>query len=268
MSEKGTIEFIGSREPCTRLVMSKRLAGLGYPEPDFETAIREFQTFNGLVVDGNAGPITEDYLMYRPRCANADIRRAGTCKWPMLDVDYWHNLKFNSMTQANVNKAFLDACESWNAVCGIRLKWTDSQREANIYAHPKVIDGRGGTLAWSFLPCGASQRTRLEQRYDTRENWSQSWLQSVIAHEIGHALGLDHDTADTLMGAYSSGIVLPTRKDIAQVVRRYGDPEPEEPPTPVPPIPPTPQPPGEGPTVEGEITINSKPYILVPKVDY
>ena len=254
------------RPAVKQLEMYERLASLGYTDGNFADAVQAFQKLNGLKVDGVAGPITEDLLMWTRRCGCDDIQRAGTCKWPMLEVDYWHNLSFDNLSQADVNRAFLDACESWNAVCGINLNPLPAKADANIYAHAQRIDGRGGTLAWSFLPCNSSRNTRLEQRYDTRENWTRTWLQSVIAHEIGHALGLDHDRADTLMGAYSSGIILPTARDIGQVVRRYGEPVDE--PTPVPPPAPPPMPPGEGPTLEGEILINGKPYILVPKIDF
>ena len=256
------------RPACRPEDLKTRLDSLGYINDDLSLAIHAFQKFNGLTKDGIAGPITEE-LLFRARCANDDIQRRGECKWPMLNVSYWHDLEFSSLSKSEVNRAFLDACESWNDVCGINLQPTGNLNSARIYAHAKKIDGRGGTLAWSYLPCNASRNTRLQQRYDTRENWQRTWLQSVIAHEIGHALGLDHDRSDTLMGAYSSGIIVPTGRDIAQVVKRYGEPAPKPPPTPVPPpAPPTPIPPGDGPVVEGEVTIDGVPHILVRKTDF
>ena len=93
----GIIELIDSRPNTSRKLLNDRLVSIGYNHTDFQTAVCKFQEFNGLVVDGKCGPVTEELLLYRPRCANKDIQRAGTCKWPMLDVDYWHDLKFSSM---------------------------------------------------------------------------------------------------------------------------------------------------------------------------
>ena len=261
--------FMTDNPECDEQDIRRRLVSLGYEGRYVET-VAAFQKFNGLTVDGECGLVTERLLMYTKRCGVPDTQRdhASSCRWPMKEVTYWHDLEFDSLSQADVNRAFLAACNSWNDVCGINLLPTQHLNKARIYAHPKRIDGRGGTLAWSFLPCNASRNTRLEQRYD-KENWTRTWLQSVIAHEIGHALGLDHDRSDTLMGAYSSGIILPTARDIAQVVRRYGEPPSTPPPTPVPPPPtPTPLPPTDGPVVEGEFTIDGIPHIIQRKINY
>lgn len=169
----------------------------------------------------------------RRRCALGDFASAGTCKWPMLDVTYSPRIVLPGLSAAQILQAFQTAAQSWNAVCGIRLALTQNYDAANIYSHDGKIDGKSGTLAYSYLPCGSSKASRMEQVYDSAEAWSYNWLVEVAAHEIGHAIGLSHGPQGSLMYAYSAGgrLAGPQTWDINEARNRYGAPTAPPPPT-------------------------------------
>lgn len=189
-------------------------------------------------------------VMPRLRCAMPDFATKGQCKWPMLAVTHASRVELPGLTPAQITAAFREACQAWNAVCGIQLAISDDYERANIYAHSGKIDGRSGTLAWSYLPCGASRTSRMEQLYDSAESWSYNWLVEVAAHEIGHAIGLSHGPKGSLMYAYSGGgsVRRPQTWDIAEAVARYGKPQ-------------TPPPSGFDPAdLDGVMVIRGIPY--------
>lgn len=140
------------------------------------------------------------------------------------------------------------AMASISAVCGLQLEyapsvqpWERRQRsDGLIILDAHWIDGAGGTLAWSELPCGP--RKQMQQRYDTSERWytgegapprrEQISLQAVICHEVCHALGLSHGGYDLMAPTYDPAWIKPGPWTIQELVARYGEPRPR--PVPVP----------------------------------
>lgn len=177
------------------------------------------------------------------RCGLPEFSMDARCAWPQKVVTYSHRMAMPGIDAATVSRIFRQACDSWNAVCGVRLTFTDDFDTANIYANSGKIDGSGGTLAWSYLPCGATNTSRLEQLYDNKENWSVALLLNTILHEIGHGLGLPHSTRkDSIMYAFANaGITTLQEWDITEGRARYGPPSTV--PVPIPPIVPVPLPP-------------------------
>lgn len=159
--------------------------------------------------------------------------------------------------------AVKEACDYWQAVCGLTFAEAGPGERADIVITTGQIDGSGGTLAWSQLPQGDDRP--LTQKYDTSERFviaaapkaGQIDLVAVVCHEFGHALGLDHDrpNSGSLMApTYRPGLRKPQQEDVARMQRLYGPPS----------QPPAPEP---GPTPGGStitIEIINADYIRIP----
>ncbi len=196
-----------------------------------------------------------------PRCGVPDFVRpaeAGICKWPMLIVTAAHRIEGLNPLDAAIERAvWLEALAAWNAVCGLVLTYSEDMN-AKIYANVGSTDP--GVLAYSYLPCGATPTTRLAQIYNRATNWSRNLLLNVAIHEIGHAIGLDHGPRGSIMQTTANGsITRPQAWDIAEVVKRYGNPS-EQPTPPVPPGTPTPS----GPRIVLGSDMKAGEYVLVP----
>lgn len=222
-------------------------------DPVTEAAMRQVATKQGLV-------------NLRLRCCNP-LRSAGDglARWSSPNVTYDCSALVGGLSSILggevVLRAYQNACESWNKVCGIKMRL--SQSGGNIVSSAGRIDGSSGTLAWSYLPgVPSGMKEQLKQLFDISERWTEQWLQEVACHEVGHAIGLDHSPdKNALMYPYSHNGSLPVPQawDIAEGVKRYG------PPVAVPPGNPPPVPPGNPsvPEIGGVVTIDGVPYRMV-----
>ncbi len=148
-------------------------------------------------------------------------------KWPMNHLTYFEDLAWPRLSREQVAWAFDTAAAHWVAVAGVVLTRVNTVEEAHIVARNGAIDGRGGILALSDLPYGASEQTIARQTFDSAEDWGPEtlgMLQACICHELGHALGLEHIAG---VGALLDPFIVPGREapqqpDIEAMQSRYG----------------------------------------------
>lgn len=225
-------------------------------------AVKSYQKFNGLNQGGVVDDVTAHWISRR-RCGLPDFgltARGRACKWPMKEISYYHEITMPGMTSAQVSEAYDVAFSQWAEICDIEPQRVASAEQANIYAKSGVgracnLDGRGGTLAWSELPCGVSPNVQLDQMFDEAEPWSFNMAVAVICHELGHALGLGHLNAGNLMAPYyDPNLTTPQKGDIDEMVKLYGKRKTRYAITK-----------DAGLQIGGTIMINGRPFVLVPK---
>lgn len=242
--------------------LSKLLSWLGHMQPgeSIQDALKKYQSFHGLNPTGVLDDTTAVQLKL-PRCGHPDVMAMGTgvCKWPMNQVTWFQAVQLAQLPADRVQAVFALAHQQWADVCGIQPTNVADSSQANITARAgsgpaDQLDGPGGILAYSELPCGVAGNTQLHQVFDADENWVESMLLAVACHEIGHAYGLQHSTTGNLMAPYyNPAITKPQAGDIQEMVARYGPPQPKPTPTP------SPSP------VDGEIVIPAGVQVIAGK---
>lgn len=230
---------------------------------ELQKAVAAYQRFHGLNPTGEVEAMTAHKINH-PRCGLPDFNITAPdgkpCKWPMEKISYYHELTLPGMNDEQISEAYDIAFSQWAEVCNIEPVRVDNNKMANIYARSGVgkkngLDNRGGTLAWSELPCGVAENIQLDQMFDEAEEWNFNMAVAVICHELGHALGLPHLAAGNLMAPYyDPNVSAPRAGDIAEIVKLYGKrrrPYPLKKDAAI--------------SIHGTITINGRPYRLVPK---
>lgn len=234
----------------------------GLKGAELNRAIREYQRFHGLAADGHVDVSTAS-VMARRRCGLPDFNLSAgdkTCKWPHKNITYYSDIKMPGISREQIDQAYDIAFSQWASVCDIDPRRVVVAEEANILARSGQgkkfgLDDRGGTLAWSELPCDVHERIQLDQMFDEAEDWSFNMAVAVICHELGHALGLPHLAKGNLMAPYyDPNVTEPQAGDVREIVELYGKRK-------------KPLALNKDAAVHlgGTIIINGKPYILVPK---
>lgn len=242
-------------------------------------AVTEAQAVLGVKTDGILGHVTYKAMRFTPRCGCPDGPlglRSGKAnatnlnKWGKKELTYTVVRYVRQIPERKQEEILIQAWESWESVCDIRLTRVSDRKRADIVIDASASRNEdfgtaGNVLAWAYLPRGSNHNRQLLMKFDLAEQWIEDARKAgilflnVAAHEFGHLLGLGHTrTARQLMyPTYNRTVSRPQAAwDIPQVVKRYGKPKAE------------PQPPrGDDVTVTGEILINDKPYQLVPSVN-
>ncbi len=220
-------------------------------EIDLQKAVKQFQKSFNLKVDGIVGPKTLR-AMDTPRCGCPDqfdkhndqhiqfmaaqnIAAEKRNRWNKQGLLYY----IETYLPGKINKAdqivtLASAFKAWDDVCGLTIQETKDKKKADIVVTNgrglnNNFDGRGGTLAWAYLPTGDNRQ--LIMKFDLDETWVNKssergiLLNNVACHEFGHLLGLTHSSKPTALMApyYNPFIGVPQQNDdIPRIQKIYG----------------------------------------------
>jgi hypothetical protein len=218
---------------------------------DIQAAIKLFQQYFGIKADGMLNEQTLK-AMQTPRCGCPDKLDKSNVqhieflkvaeqieskkdRWNKSGLTYYVSDYVTGKVNKNRQKAiFAEAFKSWDDVCGLNISEVKNADKADIIiATGKGVqhqfDGKGGTLAWAYMPKG--DNSKLIMRFDLDETWVDAktdrgiLLYNVACHEFGHLLGLTHSKKSTALMApyYNPFIGVPQLDDdIPRIQKLYG----------------------------------------------
>lgn len=204
-----------------------------------EQAVREYQSWHGLLVDGDAGPVTQSHLEQPRFCAFPD---AFTAPEALGTINRWGKKRLSIEVQGSLGRLSDDVFREgvitgfrlWSVVADLTFDLVPSG--GDLILDTGRIDGPAGTLAYFQLPTRDGHLSPpLGGRADDDERWNQTvMLVPVIGHEGGHGLGLGHTNVPRqLMNPVLSDIDRPQPAwDVPEIQKRYGAPKPALPPAP------------------------------------
>lgn len=169
-------------------------------------------------------------------CGVIATRSLEVCKWPHKTITYYENMALPGLTRNEVITGYDAAFSAISKVTNLTFTRVLSPNGANISAKAGRIDGPYGTVGLSYLPCGASSTSTMNQTYDSSEAWDAEFFRLVALHEVLHAIGLDHTNipGNIMNPVLDLNVTTFGRNDLEQIQLRYGA---TTPPTPSDPIP-------------------------------
>jgi predicted Zn-dependent protease len=218
---------------------------------DLKKGVQSFQRMFGLKADGVIDHKTIR-AMECPRCGCPDHIDAGNKqhvqflraqevaadrrdRWNKQGLTYYISQYVgNGVSRKTQKQVVADAFKAWDEVCGLDITEAKSLNRADIVIETGQgpqhnFDGRGGTLAWAYMPTGNDRQ--LTMKFDLDETWvtepQQRGIQlfNVACHEFGHLLGLSHSKKPSALMApyYNPFIATPQADDdIPRVQKLYG----------------------------------------------
>jgi len=217
-----------------------------------ERAVRRYQRFYGLKVDGIVGPKTKA-LLEQPRCGVPDLptnllgATPGApfvlrgCKYNVNQLTYAFLNGTNDLASNADRQIVRSAFDAWANVSHLRFAEVQPNQNPNFriawrsgnHGDGNSFDGPGNTLAHAFFPppCGGPYAGDLH--FDEDERWIEDpagqgiVLRQVAIHEIGHLLGLSHseDQRAIMFAYYSADRVNLSDDDVQGIQALYGEPD-------------------------------------------
>lgn len=220
--------------------LQKYLAQYGWYEgevdadfgPKTADAVKRFQEFFELEVDGIAGPITKGLAKRTRFDAKVDVSESEANYQSGDEVRVWVGTTPGYMDREAALEEINIAFTTWGELVGVKFIRTEEREAADVQVmftdqsrqNAFLFDGPGGVLA-------KGEKDRLE--FDASERWLtqgqdakdlQFFLLPVAIHEVGHVLGLEHSNrmADVMAPYYFAEKTELTENDKNRMKALYG----------------------------------------------
>jgi hypothetical protein len=195
--------------------------------PKTEAAVRGFQTFANLKVDGIAGPVTKSQILKQRKDLHADpepetqkmsgqkarFTVGSIVRFSLGPVPGYLDVE-KLLTEIN------DAFSQWGAAMGVTFVLSGSAIRSSIHLCFEDLSFKGEALAGGVAAPGGqlAEATPHQLILDAAERWLLKGqdvpqrhpkavrLYPVLVHEIGHCLGLSHSSnpSDVMWPYYDS----------------------------------------------------------------
>jgi len=157
---------------------------------------------------------------------------ARFCRWPPGTLVTWNYSWPPGVSSAStLPTAGLAAVSrgvaSWAAACGVHVLYEPDPAQARVLVGFGTIDGPGGILGETELPCDGNAEAQHTMCLDVAEAWTEGLLEETARHEFGHAIGMEHSPPGTpsAMSAYLDPAIRGLQPwDVAQAQARYPGP--------------------------------------------
>ncbi|XP_053674638.1 matrix metalloproteinase-24-like [Anopheles nili] len=214
-----------------------------HKDNDFQEAIMEYQSFNGLKSTGVLDAATTE-MMWRPRCGVKDKHNNTQdtivhsyallgSRWNTKRLTYRVSKYSQWLEPKVVDREIAKAFSMWSRHADLSFKpkkagpaHIDIRFEKDEHGSHEPFDGPGNELAHAFMPENGG-----DIHFDDTEHWTVNSkngtnLLQVATHEIGHSLGLSHsyDQSAVMFRSYfgyDPNFQL-SRDDIFRIQRLYG----------------------------------------------